>query len=216
MISGASQGPQPAALLPYLHEPALSWDISYEWGGARLKSPWARLGLSVKGDRLQVQVSSLWTQGPPPGPPPGALWGLWESEVVECFIVGAEGRYLELELGPFEHHLAISLSGVREPERWCLPVELRCERQRSSHGSLGAWRAEAELSLSALPQPLMIDDPERPDASAAAYRVNAFACVGPLGDMARRYLLASPLEGARPDFHQPERFPITLARSLKA
>ena len=194
------------SLLPFFEPSALTLEIGLEWGGRSLERPWAQVGLSLSSDYLLLQLSALWTQAPPPGPPPGPLWALWEQEVIECFIVGEGGHYLELELGPFGHHLAIYLSGVRSPERWCLPVDLRCERATEAEG-LGRWRAEARVARALLPPPRSSHT-----TSADHYRVNAFACHQLKGHP--RYLLASPLEGGRPDFHQPERFPVVSLAHL--
>ena len=43
-----------------------------------------------------------------PDAPRGArVANLWEYDVVECFLVGPDGRYLELELGAGGHFLAL-------------------------------------------------------------------------------------------------------------
>ena len=197
-------------LLPHLNSAALMLQVGLEWGNAKLPRPWASLGLSLTEGRLELELSSLWTQAPSPGPPPGPLWGLWEHEVVECFLVGAGGQYLELEFGPYEHHLAISLEGVRRASRWCLPLQLRCERAHRAAPSLGVWRARASVSARHLPSPL-----RRPQACGReeeGYLINAFACIG--AGEGRRYLLSSPLEGESPDFHQPERFPFYSLSAL--
>jgi len=196
-----------ATLLPFFEPPALTLEVSREWGGRPLERPWAQVGLSLTPTHLTLQLSALWTQAPPPGPPPGPLWALWEREVIECFIVGEAGHYLELELGPYGHHLAIYLSGVRSPERWCLPVDLRCERAPEAK-ALGRWRAEARVSRALLPPPISSET-----ATTDHYRINAFACHQLKGHP--RYLLASPLEGARPDFHQPTRFPVARLDQLE-
>lgn len=200
----SERGQDPLGLLPHFAKPAMTLPLSYEWGRGSLPSPWGEVGVTLTPDQLLIQVSARWTQAPPPGPPPGPLWALWEHEVVELFIVGAEGHYLELELGPFGHHLALELSSVRCPERWCLPVHVRCERAPEQRG-LGRWRAEASLARHHLPSP-------RDAQGEVGYLLNAFACLG-RGD-ARRHLLAAPLPGDAPDFHQPERFPWVSVEAL--
>ena len=50
---------------------------------------------------------------PPPGAPVGALFRLWDYEVVEVFILGDDDRYLEIEVGPHGHHLVLLLDGFR-------------------------------------------------------------------------------------------------------
>ena len=57
-------------------------------------------------DGLRVAVDAPAHGDPPPctpegGPAPvGATWALWDHEVVELFVLGADDHYTELELGP--------------------------------------------------------------------------------------------------------------------
>eukprot|EP00911_Craspedida_sp_UC1_P002406 UC1_evm1s1797 len=39
--------------------------------------------------------------------------GLWDYEVVECFILGEDETYLELEFCPHGQHLVLALRGPR-------------------------------------------------------------------------------------------------------
>ena len=53
-----------------------------------------------------------------PDAPRGArVEGLWEYDVVECFVVGADGRYFELELGAGGHYLALAFDAPRRRVR---------------------------------------------------------------------------------------------------
>ena len=50
----------------------------------------------------------------PPDAPRGArVEALWEYDVVECFVVGADGCYFELELGAGGHYLALAFDAPR-------------------------------------------------------------------------------------------------------
>lgn len=146
---------------------------------------------------LVVRVEAPFYGDPPPPGPPGPTSELWEYEVVELFVAesidGAASddsgavRYLELELSPHGHHLVLRLHGVRNVVEEGLELDYGAEIDSAS----GRWTGEAVVPREWLPP--------------APHHVNAFAIHG-LGD-ARRYLAWSPLPGARPDFHQPGRFP---------
>jgi len=142
--------------------------------------------------RLRVVVEAPLHGDPPPPYPPGRTPGLWGHEVVELFLVGADGRALEIELGPAGHWLALLLDGPRLVARDDLP--LACRVAPAGDGSdpgEARWRGEASLDASLVPGPIE--------------RANAFAIhgVGP----ARRYLAAHPLGGPRPDFHRFADYP---------
>lgn len=119
-----------------------------------------------------------------PAAPPGArVANLWEYDVVECFLVGAGGRYLEVELGAGGHFLALSFSAPRvrsdAHEDLALPVDFASDA--------AAWRARVVLPRALLPTGLCALD--------------AFVIAG------GAHLAYTPLPGAAPDFHQPARFP---------
>src|SRR5512134_1856196 len=66
--------------------------------------------LSLRGDALEVRAE-LRQRGPPRVPvarPGTRVERLWEYDVVECFLAGAGGRYLEIELGAGGHFLVLS------------------------------------------------------------------------------------------------------------
>ncbi|MGE5233027.1 MAG: hypothetical protein ACM3OB_02865 [Acidobacteriota bacterium] len=142
---------------------------------------------------LVIRVRAPFHQDPAPPAGPGPTDRLWEFEVVELFLAGpAAGPpeqprhpYLEVELGPHGHHLALRFLGVRNPVERALAIACRAE----IHGA--SWEAEVRVAAACLPP--------RP------WSANAFAMHG--RGAARRYLAATPLPGARPDFHQPDRFP---------
>ena len=51
-----------------------------------------RLEILAGSDVWEVRVDAPDHGDPPPPAPPGRLDGLWEFEVVELFLVGADGR----------------------------------------------------------------------------------------------------------------------------
>lgn len=117
---------------------------------------------------------------PAPSTPAGECEGLWRYEVVELFLLGAAGHYLEIELGPHGHHL----SGIRQVTRTLSPT--RC----IPHTSESRWQGALTLNL----------DKSLPPFS----HVNAYAIHGQGAE--RRYLAAFPVLGETPDFHQPGYF----------
>jgi hypothetical protein len=161
--------------------------IERYWDGAPCHLPHlhGRVELSARDEGIEL-VASLPHQPEPriPAAPPGArVPDLWEYDVVECFLAGAGGRYLEVELGAGGHFLVLSFSAPRvrsdAHEHLELPVDFASDDHR--------WRARTLLDWSLVPTPI--------DA------LNAFA-------VARgAHLAYAPLPGPAPDFHAPARFP---------
>jgi hypothetical protein len=142
--------------------------------------------LARAGERLALRAELRQPGAPrvPDAPPGTRVEGLWEYDVVECFLAGAGGRYLEVELGAGGHFLALSFRARRaraDAHEALLPAVAQ-GRTRD-----GAWWASLELPLALLP----------PRVRA----VGAFAIAG------GHHLAHHPLPGAAPDFHQPERWP---------
>lgn len=166
-------------------------EIAHTWdGGAADPSEIASLTVGLTDGALRVTVDAPYHGDPPPPGPPGPTDGLWDFEVVELFVVGAEDedgrpRYTEIELSPHGHHLVLELLGERNIVRRLLPLAYRAAVDG------GRWSAEAVLSRRFLPPP--------------PYRGNAFAIHGQ--GAARRYLAATPVPGEEPDFHRLGFFP---------
>ena len=94
------------------------FEISGTWDGGPLSAQeFARVELRLDADRDEVTVATqaAFFGDPKPDAPPGRLDGLWNFEVVELFLLGADQRYLELEFGPHGHHLALRFRGPRVP-----------------------------------------------------------------------------------------------------
>jgi hypothetical protein len=164
--------------------------VGSTWDGVAIPAEErTRVRLRLARRELHVAVRAPLHGDPAPRAAPGPTEGLWDHEVVELFLSGppAEGAvpYLEIEIGPWGHHLVLSLRGVRNAVARGLPLRLRVVRHE------GCWIAAAALDRGLLPPP--------------PWRANAYAIHG-VG-AARRYLASAPLSGARPDFHQPDRFP---------
>lgn len=169
-----------------------SLDIAYTWDGQPI-APAPRVDLRRMDGSLFVHITSPLFGAAPVQGPPSRRWRLWEHEVVEVFLAGPDAEegteYIELELAPSGHWLALRLRGTRNIIDDDLPV--------SASAVVGAttWTGALRLSLQALPP--------------GPLRVLAAAAHGPLDD--RRYLSHVPLPAPTPDFHQLHRFtPIVL------
>lgn len=168
---------------------ALRLPVEREWHGGPCPHPrlWGEVRLSLQPEGLEVEASLPHQPSPRiPGQPPGTrVADLYRYDVVECFLVGEGGRYLEVELGAGGHFLVLSFSAPRvlaDPHEDLEPT-LRFE------SGAGRWRSSLLLPPALLP----------PGVCA----VNAFVIAG------GRFLAWHPLPGpgADPDFHQPARFP---------
>jgi hypothetical protein len=131
-----------------------------------------------------VDIEAPYHGDPAPASAPGTFESLWEYEVVEVFVAGDDGHYLEIELGPHGHHLVLQLDGVRRVARRGLPIDFETTIEA------GRWRGRAIVPRDYLP--------------TGPLRGNAFAMHGAAPD--RRHLAAFPVGGARPDFHRLESY----------
>lgn len=160
--------------------------------GFRIERGWdgAPAGVAIDftlarvGEQLRLSIEAPLSGVPAPPAPAGRLWRLWEHEVFELFIAGPGERYVELELGPHGHYLALRL----DPVRVIIDAELPLAQQRAwIEGE--RWHAEAALAWSELPP--------------GPHRFNAYAI---LGHPLRQHLALFPPGGAAPDFHRLEAF----------
>jgi len=166
---------------------ALELRVERRWDGAPVEDPrlHARVRLQARADGLAFEASLPHQASPRlPSAPPGArVADLWEYDVVECFVSGRDGRYLELELGAGGHFLALQFDA---PRRCCDALEGL--RPALAH------RADARGWTASLLAPWSI-------VPAEVAGVNAFVAAGGV------LLAHHPIPGPRPDFHQPQRFP---------
>jgi hypothetical protein len=174
-------------LLAVPRSPAwLELAVERRWDGAALQDPRlrgvVRLHTTPDGVVFEARLAHQ-TQPRLPAAPFGTrVADLWEYDVVECFLVGRGGAYLELELGAGGHFLALRFAAPRH----------RCDELADLRPVL-AHRTDARGWTGRLVAPWSIV----PEAVVA---LNAFVAAG--GEL----LAHTPLPGPQADFHQPQRF----------
>ncbi|MDA3971557.1 MAG: hypothetical protein PF442_09400 [Desulfobulbaceae bacterium] len=159
--------------------------IKQTWNGQpALAAEEGSVFIRLDHEGLHVHVQAPFHHDPPPPSPSGLTPGLWEYELVELFLLGGGGQYLEIELGPHGHYLVYFLKGVRQVARSVAPLRVACVITSSR------WQGDIVLSRADLPDGLS--------------HVNGYALHGQ--GVQRRYLAAAPVPGPAPDFHQPRAF----------
>jgi hypothetical protein len=161
--------------------------IDRHWNGAASRDPRLRgeLLLSARTEGLALEAA-LPHQQPAriPAAPAGArVANLWEYDVVEGFLVGVDGRYVEVELGAGGHFLVLEFSAPRRLADEHAGLVPGLDFVRSAAG----WRSTLVLPWTLVPRELCA--------------LGAFAIAG------GAFLAAHPLPGPAPDFHQPGAYP---------
>jgi hypothetical protein len=142
-----------------------------------------RLRLSINSEVLTVEVEGPFYKDPPPPIGPGPTPGLWDYEVTELFLLGENGSYVEIEIGPAGHYLILFLSQYRKTDT-----------------TIEALSAETKISKKCFKASLRLPMNRMP---ARPWRANAYAIHG-LGK-SRRYLACHRVDRSglkSPDFHQ--------------
>lgn len=159
--------------------------INRTWSGEpALAAEEGSVFMRLDHEGLCVRVQAQFHNDPPPDSPAGWTRGLWEYELVELFLLGGGGQYLEIELGPHGHYLVYFLKGVRQVARSVAPLRAACVI------ASGRWQGEIVISCADLPGEIT--------------HVNGYALHGQGAQ--RRYLASAPVPGPAPDFHQPHAF----------
>lgn len=133
---------------------------------------------------LLMEIEAPFYNDPAPPSPKGSFWTLWEYEVVEIFVVGSNGHYLEIECGPHGHYLCLELHDVRQVTRHGMRLDYSAQIQK------GRWQGQCVIPKELLPPP--------------PHRVNLFAIHGIKEN--RNYSAWTALGGETPNFHQPSQF----------
>lgn len=163
----------------------LTISIHNLWNGES-STPKECYTLSLRPDKrgYLLDIEAPYFNDPKPIGPKGSFWKLWDYEVVELFIVGSNGHYLEIECGPHGHYLVLQLDGVRSVASHSLQTKYNAQLVEEK------WLGQLVIPVQWLPP--------------APHRINAFAIHGVGAE--RRYLSFTPLPGETPDFHQPSQF----------
>jgi hypothetical protein len=173
----------------------LTLPIERHWDGTRCRDPRRRgaLSLSIVPDGLEIGAS-FQRQDParlPAAPLGTRVANLWEYDVVECFLAGAGGRYLEVELGAAGHFLVLEFGAprrrVNDHAELAPPVFFSEDAER--------WHATLRLPRALVP--------------AGLCALNAFAIAG------GACFAHHPVPGPVPDFHQPRAFPRAAIASVR-
>ena len=163
----------------------LTLQVHQRWDGQPLaQDEQAQVHLIPQPEGLRVEIDAPYYGDEPPPTPPGPTPHLWEHEVVEVFLLGQQERYLELELGPAGHYLALILEGRRHVLAQGMAMRVQVSRQGAR------WRASAQVPLMWLPPGLS--------------HVNACAIHGRGQERRHEVCFAAPSQA--PDFHSLESF----------
>jgi len=165
---------------------AIKSSIAYTWDGIPLsEKDIVQVKILFHHQGIDFSIHAPFYQDPPPPDQTKSLWGLWNYEVVEFFLVGEDMQYLEAEFGPHGHHLLLWLDSPRNITQKHLPVDYHVRRNAQS------WIGEGHISSKHLPTKIL--------------RWNLFSIHG-IGEN-RQYHCMKPMQTPKPDFHQPHQFP---------
>lgn len=118
----------------------------------------------------------------PDAPPGSRVARLWETDVVEVFLVGRE-IYLEVELGRDGRWLVLDFDAPRQFRRWYEDLSPKVEWGQDDQ----EWWSRIHLPASVIPDGL--------------HAFNAYVIAG------GHHLAYHPVPSTPPDFHQPGLFP---------
>ena len=185
----------------------LSIEICKTWDGRPADADeHAMVHLRDLGEEIEIRVEAPFHGDPPPPHDAGPTPKLYDHEVVELFLLGDDNKFLEIELGPFGHSLALLLEGPRNDVLNSvdhpLLVPLEYKTHKFTHGNT-RWTGTAVIPK------------KRNHSTVREFNVvnllplgishfNAYAIHG-VGEE-RRYLAHNPTETPEPDFHVLEKF----------
>jgi hypothetical protein len=167
---------------------SLYFNLDHFWDGTvcadeRLQAEvW--ISQSTNGITIRCQAQILENQRTPVAPHDSRFDELWNYDVVEVFLVGKDGKYLEVELGAGGQWLVLGFDEVRHRAndyKTFDPVH------RNSSSVPGCWQSIITIPQEMIPEGL--------------HALNAFAIFD------GNHLAVNPVPGTTPDFHQPNTFP---------
>jgi len=126
--------------------------------------------------------------GPPTAPPGSPCPELWEYEVAEIFFLGADDKYLEVELCPHGQHLVLLLNGTRNMIKDKLALNYTATRD----GVNKTWTGTAIIPLDYFPPRVL--------------KMNAYAIHGSRDSRQYEALYPATKEFVTPDFHRLQFF----------
>ncbi|XP_019621429.1 PREDICTED: DNA ligase 1-like [Branchiostoma belcheri] len=145
---------------PYRMEPYLNFSITTTWNSTPIAQPLnfslesgERPGSTptdppVPGLTVNMDLPFYGVDPAPAGPPGQPFDQLWNYEVFEIFFLGPEDRYLEVEFGPYGHHLVLRLQGSRQLIETKLPLQYTARRTGSR------WTGQAFIPWDYIPPQL--------------------------------------------------------------
>ena len=156
-------------------------DTEYTWDGDRVEhSETAHMAVNETAMGITLRIDAPYHDDPAPEAAIGSLWELWNWEVVELFLLGPNECYLEVEVGPHGHYLALRLKGERNI------IDHGHQLDVDTNISGNRWTGTVTVPSELLPK--------------KPWRVNSYAIHG-TGDE-RRYLASFPVPGPHPDYHR--------------
>ena len=180
-------------VLPGSSSSKIMLTIDKEWNSRPVNHPPIYLSLKWQpGDTfVTFEVDAPFFDDPPaPDGPVGKPFPqLWDYEVAEIFFLGADEKYLEVEVSPHGQHLLLLLNGTRNMVKDELDMDYTATIDRSQ----SSWKGVAKIPLSYFP--------------VGTNRLNAYAIHGSGTNRIYQSLYPAP-EGKHenPDFHRLEYF----------
>ncbi|CAL4067950.1 unnamed protein product [Meganyctiphanes norvegica] len=162
------------------------YSITTDWKGEILDQEPIKISIQGFEAGVELNVSAPFFNDPKPDGPEGPFFGLWDYEVVEMFFLNDNDEYLEVEVGPWGHHIVLLLKGERNTLEHSLALDYFANRDEST------WTGSAMIPPTYFP----------PNVT----RMNAYAIHGVGDNRVYQALYPAPADSAAPDFHRLELF----------
>lgn len=174
----------------------MEFRILTQWDSVAIDHEPVQVKLTKLDNYVGFEVDAPFFDDPKPDGEVGKPFpNLWDYEVVEAFFLGADDKYLEIELNPHGQHLVLLLNGRRN----MIKDELSLEYESKIDWDKKRWTGSAKIPQSYFP--------------FSVGKFNAYAIHGT--DTNRIYEALYPAENGKhqqPDFHRLEYFkPIDIS-----